>query len=83
MTENSSFATISTITSNNDAFSLPDLSPEQQKRLLEIRKKKHELLLEIQVSELFIIRFYFMRLRLMFLDYLILHEKRKTVENKP
>lgn len=28
-----------------------DLSPEQQKRLLEIRKKKHELLLEIQVSE--------------------------------
>ncbi|KAJ6646247.1 hypothetical protein Bhyg_01458, partial [Pseudolycoriella hygida] len=49
MTENSSYATISTITSNNDAFSLPDLSPEQQKRLLEIRKKKHELLLEIQV----------------------------------
>lgn len=31
-----------------------DLSPEQQKRLLEIRKKKHELLLEIQVSFHFI-----------------------------
>lgn len=31
-----------------------DLTPEQQKLLIEIRKKKQELLLEIQVSVLFV-----------------------------
>lgn len=32
------------------SFSLPEMTPEQQKQLIEIRKKKQELLLEIQVS---------------------------------
>lgn len=32
-----------------------EMSPEQQKQLIEIRKKKQELLLEIQVSQLFTI----------------------------
>lgn len=38
----------------NITVSLPitvDLSPEQQKLLIELRRKKQELLLEIQVSQ--------------------------------
>lgn len=31
-------------------FNVSEMSPEQQKKLIEIRKKKQELLLEIQVS---------------------------------
>ncbi|RZF37898.1 hypothetical protein LSTR_LSTR009998 [Laodelphax striatellus] len=34
---------------NSDSFNLNDLSPEQQKMLIEIRRRKTELLLEIQV----------------------------------
>ncbi|RZF42147.1 hypothetical protein LSTR_LSTR012925, partial [Laodelphax striatellus] len=33
---------------NSDSFNLNDLSPEQQKMLIEIRRRKTELLLEIQ-----------------------------------
>jgi hypothetical protein len=35
-----------------NAFYLPELTPEQQKMLIEIRRRKTELLLEIQVREL-------------------------------
>jgi hypothetical protein len=37
-----------------------DLSPEQQKLLIELRRKKQELLLEIQVSQLEKIQHYIM-----------------------
>uniref|UniRef100_T1HND3 Uncharacterized protein n=1 Tax=Rhodnius prolixus TaxID=13249 RepID=T1HND3_RHOPR len=34
---------------NSDTFNINDLTPEQQKMLIEIRRRKAELLLEIQV----------------------------------
>lgn len=44
--DNCSYATLSSV--NHHTSTLPEMSPEQQKLLIEIRKRKQELLLEIQ-----------------------------------
>ncbi|KAI8038042.1 hypothetical protein M5D96_009083, partial [Drosophila gunungcola] len=36
------------ISKGRSEFSMPELTPEQQKLLIELRRKKQELLLEIQ-----------------------------------
>ncbi|KAL7739784.1 hypothetical protein ACLKA6_018030 [Drosophila palustris] len=38
------------ISKGRSEFSMPELTPEQQKLLIELRRKKQELLLEIQYS---------------------------------
>lgn len=45
---NASYNTIAAIAPTEANFSAPDLTPEQQKLLIELRRKKQELLLEIQ-----------------------------------
>uniref|UniRef100_A0A182NBA7 Uncharacterized protein n=1 Tax=Anopheles dirus TaxID=7168 RepID=A0A182NBA7_9DIPT len=44
----SSYATMSNISQHTENFPLPELTPEQQKLLIELRRKKQEILLEIQ-----------------------------------
>uniref|UniRef100_A0A6P4FFA7 Uncharacterized protein LOC108050646 n=1 Tax=Drosophila rhopaloa TaxID=1041015 RepID=A0A6P4FFA7_DRORH len=39
------------ISKGRSEFSMPELTPEQQKLLIELRRRKQELLLEIQVSD--------------------------------
>ncbi|XP_052869701.1 cytohesin-1 isoform X3 [Anopheles cruzii] len=47
-TMESSYATMSNISQHAENFPLPELTPEQQKLLIELRRRKQEILLEIQ-----------------------------------
>lgn len=50
--DNRSYGAISKAsTAGRSDFTTPELTPEQQKLLIELRRKKQELLLEIQVSD--------------------------------
>lgn len=49
--DNCSYATLSSI--NHHRSTLPEMSPEQQKLLIEIRKRKQELLLEMHIKNIF------------------------------
>ncbi|PSN35226.1 hypothetical protein C0J52_25123 [Blattella germanica] len=42
---------MSTSSHSSDTFNLTELTPEQQKMLIDIRRRKTELLLEIQVGK--------------------------------
>uniref|UniRef100_A0A182Q6H5 Uncharacterized protein n=1 Tax=Anopheles farauti TaxID=69004 RepID=A0A182Q6H5_9DIPT len=50
-TMESSYATMSNISQHTENFPLPELTPEQQKLLIELRRKKQEILLEIQLAK--------------------------------
>ncbi|XP_065078655.1 cytohesin-1 isoform X2 [Ochlerotatus camptorhynchus] len=47
-TMENSYATMSNISQHSESFPMPELTPEQQKLLIELRRKKQEILLEIQ-----------------------------------
>ncbi|XP_021700365.1 cytohesin-1 isoform X1 [Aedes aegypti] len=47
-TMENSYATMSNISQHSENFPMPELTPEQQKLLIELRRKKQEILLEIQ-----------------------------------